>query len=585
MAYNSKDLTTIREMNKEMDRLKEVMESHNKTTKSYRDALKDVRSLSADIKNIEDKRAKINADYLRKSNNLNIAKSIEKLEKQGLGTIQKRLNLTSDIEYLNKLITNGTDNQVKDAVKYNKFLDDINDGLSLAEVNQRMATEHFGDMQSFASDLVKELNKSEDILKQMGKEKKFADMIDQVKDTLGIIDLKKTFTFAGLLAVAAKFASKIFEVRQSLGTSAVESARLAGNMSIAGMSAKLVGGSSQEAENAISGLVEEFGSLSVVSAGVAKDLGLMTGQFGISGANAAKLLKSMEAISGASIETNINLISSVGELARAEGVAPAQVLNDIAESTEMFAEFAKDGGQNIAKAAIEARKLGLNLSTVAGIADNLLDFESSIEKEMEASMLLGKQMSLDKARELALTGDLAGLAEEIKNQVGSQAEFEAMNVVQRRALAQAIGVSAADLGKIVAGEKTSAELAEEQSRQKQKQIGLEKLAANAAIIQAVASISGGFGKFGPLGMGLGAAAIMALYSAIKSAPQLEKGGVVKQSGMAVVHKGEAFSGTRNEMGMGMGQTNGLLKQLIKQNEILMNRLTNKVGDIALSNAV
>ena len=37
--------------------------------------------------------------------------------------------------------------------------------------------------------------------------------------------------------------------------------------------------------------------------------------------------------------------------------------------------------------------------------------------------------------------------------------------------------------------------------------------------------------------------------------------------------------------MGMGQTNGLLKQLIKQNEILMNRLTNKVGDIALSNAV
>ena len=55
--------------------------------------------------------------------------------------------------------------------------------------------------------------------------------------------------------------------------------------------------------------------------------------------------------------------------------------------------------------------------------------------------------------------------------------------------------------------------------------------------------------------------------------------------MAEVHKGEAFSGTRNEMGMGMGQTNGLLKQLIKQNEILMNRLTNKVGDIALSNAV
>ena len=36
--------------------------------------------------------------------------------------------------------------------------------------------------------------------------------------------------------------------------------------------------------------------------------------------------------------------------------------------------------------------------------------------------------------------------------------------------------------------------------------------------------------------------------------------------------------------MGSGQTNVLLKQLIKQNDVLMNRLTNKIGDIALSNA-
>jgi hypothetical protein len=203
---------------------------------------------------------------------------------------------------------------------------------------------------------------------------------------------------------------------------------------------------------------------------------------------------------------------------------------------------------------------------------------------MEASMLLGRQMSLDKARELALTGDLAGLAAEVKNQVGSQAEFEAMNVVQRKALAAAIGVSAADLGKMVAGEKTSAEMAEEKNKQQQKFIGLQKLAATAQIAGAIASIFAGWGKFGPLGAIGAAGMIGGLYAAISSAPKLEKGGVVKETGMAVVHKGEAFSGTRNEMGMGSGQTNVLLKQLIKQNDVLMNRLTNKIGDIALSNA-
>ena len=64
---------------------------------------------------------------------------------------------------------------------------------------------------------------------------------------------------------------------------------------------------------------------------------------------------------------------------------------------------------------------------------------------------------------------------------------------------------------------------------------------------------------------------------------MDKGGVVKKSGLAEVHKGEAFSGTRNEMGMGNGKTNKLLRELINQNEMLMNKLTQRVGDIALSN--
>jgi len=279
----------------------------------------------------------------------------------------------------------------------------------------------------------------------------------------------------------------------------------------------------------------------------------------------------------------LNLISSTGELARAEGVAPAQVLNDIAENTELFAQFAKDGGQNIAQAAIEARKLGLNLGTVASIAESLLDFESSIEKEMEASMLLGRQMSLDKARELALTGDLAGLAEEVKNQVGSQAEFEAMNVVQRKALADAIGVSVSDLGKMVSGEKTSAQLAEDKVNQERKMLQVSKAVASVQIATAIAQLFAGNAKMGPLGIGLALGGVAALYAAISSAPKLEKGGVVKETGMAVVHKGEVFSGTRNEMGMGNGQTNKLLRELITQNEFLMNRLTNRVGDMALSN--
>jgi hypothetical protein len=373
--YTEKDLTTLRDMNKEMERLKNITEGVGRDTLSYKQSLEYIKQLSGDIKEIEDKRSKIQADYQRKSDNLNLAKSIEKLQKKSIGSIQKQLNLTSDIERMNTLISNGSDEQVKDAIKYNKFLDEINSGsMDMSQILEKMSTAHFGDLNDEAADLVKSLEKNPEILKKMGREQKFADMIDQVKDSLGLIDLKKTFTFAGLLALATQFAGKMLEIRQSLGTSAIDSARIAGNMAAAGAAAKVVGGNSQEAEAAVKGLVREFGSLSVVSLGVSTQLGLITGQFGISGDNAAKLLKSMDAISTASIETNLNLISTVGELARAEGVAPAQVLNDMASDTELFAKFGKDGGKNIGLAAIQAAKLGVNMATVAGIAESLLDF-------------------------------------------------------------------------------------------------------------------------------------------------------------------------------------------------------------------
>jgi len=374
------------------------------------------------------------------------------------------------------------------------------------------------------------------------------------------------------------FVSKAFEARQALGTTAVESARVAGNLKVASLAAKAVGGSSEQAEAAVMSLVDEFGSVSVISVGVSKQLGLVTGQFGLSGDNAGKLLKQMQAINGSSIETNLNLISSVGELARAEGVAPAKVLNDIAGDTETFAKFAKDGGKNIGAAAIQAAKLGLNMSTVAGIAENLLDFESSIEKQMEASVLLGRQLNLDKARELSLMGDLEGLQKEVLKQVGSEADFNAMNVMQRKALADAIGVSVADLGKMVAGEQTSAQAAADKVKAQQKQLNLEKHIAYVTAGAAAAQIIASAAKF-PFMVGIpaGIAAVAGLYSLMKSAPKAQTGGVVRETGMAVVHKGESIAGTQ----FGGRESNNLLKELIKQNSTLMGRLTNKVGEMAL----
>ena len=99
----------------------------------------------------------------------------------------------------------------------------------------------------------------------------------------------------------------------------------------------------------------------------------------------------------------------------------------------------------IADAVATAKSLGMELSKVDGIASSLLDFESSITNELEAELLLGKDINLEKARLFALENDLAGVAREISKQAGSAAEFTAMNRLQQEALAKSVGMSREDL--------------------------------------------------------------------------------------------------------------------------------------------
>ena len=430
------DIKDLKQTKKALEDIKSLQDDIIKNTARYNKegelgvkAARELNNLKETEANLFQKISKYDDSIKIKREQAKIARTtvgltakLNKLMASGTGEILKQYNLTKSLEAANKgaQISKGEEQkgynlvqeaqaaavqEMKDGTfKAADFLNNLEEQFEgMSEEAQKAFKEMGPSLKVFAKDAEKAGKSLENSLNIDAKSLDgLEEMRDKAKKISGILSSKKLMGAAALgLAVkfATDFASKALEIRQSLGTSAIDSARLAGNMAAAGAAAKVVGGNSQEAEAAIKGLVREFGSLSVVSLGVSTQLGLITGQFGISGDNAAKLLKSMDAISTASIETNLSLISAVGELARAEGVAPAQVLNDMASDTELFAKFGKDGGKNIGLAAIQAAKLGVNMATVAGIAESLLDFESSITNEMEAEVLLGRSLNLDKARE------------------------------------------------------------------------------------------------------------------------------------------------------------------------------------------
>jgi len=113
-------------------------------------------------------------------------------------------------------------------------------------------------------------------------------------------------------------------------------------------------------------------------------------------------------------------------------------ISDVSAATTL--SFSKNP-KLIAEAVATAKSLGMELSKVEGIADSILDFESSIQNELAAELLLGKNINLEKARQAALDNDLATLAVEIKKQAGSAEEFAKMNRIQQDAIAKAVGMT------------------------------------------------------------------------------------------------------------------------------------------------
>jgi hypothetical protein len=112
----------------------------------------------------------------------------------------------------------------------------------------------------------------------------------------------------------------------------------------------------------------------------------------------------------------------------------------------------------LTKAAFNAKKLGVEVEDLQKSASALLDFESSISSELEAELLTGKDLNLERARLAALNGDIATVAEEISKQIGTSADFSKMNVIQQEALAKSMGMSREDMASMLENQENLAQV-------------------------------------------------------------------------------------------------------------------------------
>ena len=203
----------------------------------------------------------------------------------------------------------------------------------------------------------------------------------------------------------------------------------------------------------------------VFSAETITEVADLTENMGLGAKEAANLAK-MAKISGKELSTvTAEMEASFKSFVKTNktGLNLKDVISDVGNASAAVSLSLGSQPEKIQQAAMEARKLGLSLEQVDKIAGSLLDFESSIEAEMEAELLTGKQLNLDKARQLALNNDLAGVAKEIGKNQAILGAFSSGNRIQQEATAKAMGMSRDEMAKMIYQQKIANGLTAEQA--------------------------------------------------------------------------------------------------------------------------
>jgi|TARA_R110000851_G_scaffold333050_1_gene510903 hypothetical protein len=177
---------------------------------------------------------------------------------------------------------------------------------------------------------------------------------------------------------------------------------------------------------------------------------LLVNKLGLGADEAAKLYKETAGTNetvGKFVRNTANLVTDFNKTNKT-AISIKTVMQDVSQASARVSINAKQFPGGIKQAALEARRLGTTLEKTASGMEAMLDFETSISNEMEAEILLGRQLNLDKMRAAALANDQGTYMKELAKNAGTAAEYGKLNSVQASALAAALGTSKDELAEM-----------------------------------------------------------------------------------------------------------------------------------------
>ena len=405
-----------------------LLEKNQDYVGKQNEGFRDAKSLNKDLnkaKALSNKLTAVNSTELTGANR--ITKDTLDLQDEIVANLQKEFNNAKSVEEAMGLT-----------------------GKSLSVVNKLL-----GNSISDIDEVLKKTKERIQILQQenkllpglAGKMQGFGISISEVGKSIGK-NLNDPMTY---LMILLENSTAVNKFQKELGVSYGQALKLQGEMALIAVSSGDVFINSKKISEAFSTMNQELGFIVDYSGQTLETMVNLEKRLGLASGEAAKLTMLFKLQGDNTEETASNLADSLNSQIKSGNVAltAKQIFNEIAKTSAVIQVSLGGTAGEIGSAVIAAKQLGAELADIDNIAGSILNFESSIENELQAELLTGKQLNLERARLLALNNDLAGVADEIAAQGIDYNFMTTANRLEQEAVAEALGLSRDRLASIV----------------------------------------------------------------------------------------------------------------------------------------
>lgn len=186
----------------------------------------------------------------------------------------------------------------------------------------------------------------------------------------------------------------------------------------------------------------------VAMATSAQGLGVL---FGATADDVLTMSKTFRLMDKSTARQALNMVAGVKAYAKLNGMSPAQLHKEMADSQEEIFKYTNYTSMEYAKQVVQLKNMNTSMSSMMKASDAMvLNYKDSMKAEMSLGAMIGQNVDLSETRALLMSGKTSEAASAMKSAL-SGIDIGALNPFAKQELSQATGMNIDEIMNLMSG--------------------------------------------------------------------------------------------------------------------------------------